>query len=111
MLLGLFFITIGMMLDWHILVDRWALVLALLAVPLLVKAVIILVLARLMGATTGVALRSGLFLAQAGEFGFVLLSLTQETGWCSRADEPHPGGHGAVDAGHAPSSSCTATAS
>ena len=79
-LLGLFFITIGMMLDWHILVDRWALVLALLAVPLLVKAVIILVLARLMGATTGVALRSGLFLAQAGEFGFVLLSLTQDNG-------------------------------
>ena len=79
-LLGLFFITIGMMLDWHILVDRWALVLALLAVPLLVKAVIILVLARLMGATTGVALRSGLFLAQAGGFGFVLLSLTQEHG-------------------------------
>ena len=79
-LLGLFFITIGMMLDWHILVDRWALVLALLAVPLLVKAVIILVLARLMGATTGVALRSGLFLAQAGEFGFVLLSLTQDHG-------------------------------
>ncbi len=79
-LLGLFFITIGMMLDWHILVDRGALVLALLAVPLLVKAVIILVLARLMGATTGVALRSGLFLAQAGEFGFVLLSLTQDHG-------------------------------
>lgn len=79
-LLGLFFITIGMMLDWHILVDRWALVLALLAVPLLVKLVIIMVLARLMGATTGVALRSGLFLAQAGEFGFVLLSLTQEHG-------------------------------
>ncbi|MBP8204985.1 MAG: cation:proton antiporter [Giesbergeria sp.] len=79
-LLGLFFITIGMMLDWHILVDRWALVLALLAVPLLVKLIIIMVLARLMGATTGVALRSGLFLAQAGEFGFVLLSLTQEHG-------------------------------
>ncbi|MDU7590169.1 MAG: NAD-binding protein, partial [Acidovorax sp.] len=32
------------------------------------------------GATTGVALRSGLFLAQAGEFGFVLLSLTQDHG-------------------------------
>jgi len=79
-LLGLFFITIGMMLDWHILVDRWGLVLALLAVPLLVKSLIILVLARLMGATTGVALRSGLFLAQAGEFGFVLLSLTQDHG-------------------------------
>src|SRR3989344_3773501 len=79
-LLGLFFITIGMMLDWHILVDRWALVLALLTVPLVVKLGIILVLARSMGATTGVALRTGLYLAQAGEFGFVLLSLTQANG-------------------------------
>src|SRR3989344_3752571 len=49
-LLGLFFITIGIMLDWHILVDRWALVLALLTVPLVVKLGIILVLARSMGA-------------------------------------------------------------
>ncbi|MBX9833696.1 MAG: monovalent cation:proton antiporter-2 (CPA2) family protein, partial [Burkholderiaceae bacterium] len=79
-LLGLFFITIGMLLDWHILVDRWGLVLALLTVPLIVKLVIILVLARSMGATTGVALRTGLYLAQAGEFGFVLLSLTQTNG-------------------------------
>jgi CPA2 family monovalent cation:H+ antiporter-2 len=39
-----------------------------------------LVLARSMGATTGVALRTGLYLAQAGEFGFVLLSLTLENG-------------------------------
>ncbi|MDD2545842.1 MAG: cation:proton antiporter, partial [Burkholderiaceae bacterium] len=75
-LLGLFFITIGMMLDWHILIDRWALVLLLLTVPLVLKLGIILLLARGMGATTGVALRTGLYLAQAGEFGFVLLSLT-----------------------------------
>ena len=79
-LLGLFFITIGMMLDWHILVDRWALVLLLLLGPLLLKLGVILLLARLMGATTGVALRTGLYLAQAGEFGFVLLSLTQSNG-------------------------------
>lgn len=79
-LLGLFFITVGMMLDWHILLERWALVLLLLAVPLLLKAGIILLLARGMGATTGVSLRTGLYLAQAGEFGFVLLSLTQEHG-------------------------------
>ena len=79
-LLGLFFITVGMMLDWHILVDRWALVLVLITVPLLLKLVLILVLARSMGATTGVALRTGLYLAQAGEFGFVLLSLTLEHG-------------------------------
>jgi CPA2 family monovalent cation:H+ antiporter-2 len=79
-LLGLFFITIGMMLDWHILVDRWALVLVLVAVPVLLKLALILALARGMGATTGVALRTGLYLAQAGEFGFVLLSLTQSHG-------------------------------
>lgn len=77
-LLGLFFITIGMMLDWHILLEQWALVLGLLLVPLVLKAGIILLLARSMGATTGVAMRTGLYLAQAGEFGFVLLSLTQE---------------------------------
>ncbi len=79
-LLGLFFITVGMMLDWHILLERWALVLVLLTVPLLLKAGVILLLARGMGATTGVSLRTGLYLAQAGEFGFVLLSLTQEHG-------------------------------
>lgn len=79
-LLGLFFITIGMMLDWHILVEQWALVLGLLAVPLLLKLGIILLLARGMGATTGVSLRTGLYLAQAGEFGFVLLALMQTHG-------------------------------
>ncbi|XDF35452.1 monovalent cation:proton antiporter-2 (CPA2) family protein [Paracidovorax avenae] len=79
-LLGLFFITVGMMLDWHILLERWALVFVLLTVPLLLKAGVILLLARGMGATTGVSLRTGLYLAQAGEFGFVLLSLTQEHG-------------------------------
>ncbi|WP_027994592.1 monovalent cation:proton antiporter family protein [Simplicispira psychrophila] len=79
-LLGLFFITIGMMLDWHILLEQWALVLSLLLVPLVLKTGIILLLARMMGATTGVAMRTGLYLAQAGEFGFVLLSLTQDNG-------------------------------
>ena len=79
-LLGLFFITIGMMLDWHILLEQWWLVLGLVAVPLALKLLIILLLARLTGASTGVALRTGLYLAQAGEFGFVLLSLTLQNG-------------------------------
>ncbi|RCX10842.1 cation:proton antiporter [Extensimonas vulgaris] len=79
-LLGLFFITIGMMLDWHVLVDHAVLVLVLLMVPLVLKTALILLLARGMGASTGVALRTGLYLAQAGEFGFVLLSLAQDQG-------------------------------
>ncbi len=74
-LLGLFFITIGMKLDWHSLYEQWALVLMLATGPLLFKLGLITTLAKLFGAPTGVALRTGLYLAQAGEFGFVLLSL------------------------------------
>jgi monovalent cation:H+ antiporter-2, CPA2 family len=77
-LLGLFFITIGMLLDWRIVLERWPLVLLLTIVPVLFKLVMITVLARLLGATQGTALRTGLYLAQAGEFGFVLLTLAQQ---------------------------------
>ena len=76
-LLGLFFISIGMMLDWRLVLDRWTLVLFLVTVPVLFKAALVTVLARALGATAGVSLRTGLYLAQAGEFGFVLLTLAQ----------------------------------
>ncbi|MBP6897586.1 MAG: cation:proton antiporter [Gammaproteobacteria bacterium] len=79
-LLGLFFITIGMSLDWHVVVERWSLVVVLLMVPLGFKLLLVTVLARLLGATAGVSLRTGLYLAQAGEFGFVLLSLASGRG-------------------------------
>ena len=77
-LLGLFFITIGMLLDWHPVVAQWPLVLVLLTLPVLFKLVMITALARALGATAGTALRTGLYLAQAGEFGFVLLTLARE---------------------------------
>ncbi|MGJ7545139.1 monovalent cation:proton antiporter-2 (CPA2) family protein [Variovorax sp. LT1R16] len=77
-LLGLFFITIGMSLDWHIVVERWLLVAVLLVLPLAFKLGLVTLLARSLGATTGVSLRTGLYLAQAGEFGFVLLTLAQD---------------------------------
>jgi len=77
-LLGLFFITIGMSLDWHIVVEQWALVAGLLVLPLAFKLILVTLLARVLGATAGVSLRTGLYLAQAGEFGFVLLTLAQE---------------------------------
>ncbi|MDH6592050.1 CPA2 family monovalent cation:H+ antiporter-2 [Variovorax sp. TBS-050B] len=76
-LLGLFFITVGMTLDWHIVVERWALVGVLLVLPLAFKLALVTLLARVLGATAGVSLRTGLYLAQAGEFGFVLLALAQ----------------------------------
>ena len=79
-LLGLFFITIGMKLDWRPVLDQWLLVLLLTTVPVLAKAALVAALARAFGAQPGVALRTGLYLAQAGEFGFVLLTLGADNG-------------------------------
>ncbi|MDT8990397.1 monovalent cation:proton antiporter-2 (CPA2) family protein [Curvibacter sp. APW13] len=78
-LLGLFFISVGMLLDWHAVVDQWGLVLALLVLPTLFKAALVTMLARGLGASPGISLRTGLYLAQAGEFGFVLLALAQDS--------------------------------
>lgn len=77
-LLGLFFISIGMLLDWRLVLSHWALVLGLTVLPVLFKAGMVTALARAFGATAGVSLRTGLYLAQAGEFGFVLLALAQQ---------------------------------
>ncbi len=79
-LLGLFFITIGMKLDWRPVIEQWALVLLLTTLPVLAKAALVAALARAFRAAPGVALRTGLYLAQAGEFGFVLLTLGTEHG-------------------------------
>ncbi len=79
-LLGLFFITVGMKLDAVAVVDRWGLVLALTVLPVVFKFVLVTALARGFGAAPGVALRTGLYLAQAGEFGFVLLTLAGDRG-------------------------------
>jgi CPA2 family monovalent cation:H+ antiporter-2 len=74
-LLGLFFITIGMLLNVRLVVEHWWLVLVLLGGPVLLKFALIAGLAKLFGASDGVSMRTGLALAQAGEFGFVLLNL------------------------------------
>ena len=79
-LLGLFFITIGMKLDWRPVLDQWLLVLLLTTGPVIAKAVLVAALARAFNAQPGVALRTGLYLAQAGEFGFVLLTLGADNG-------------------------------
>jgi CPA2 family monovalent cation:H+ antiporter-2 len=73
-LLGLFFITIGMLLNVRLVIAHWWIVLLLLIGPVLLKFALIAALAKAFGATNGVAIRTGLALAQAGEFGFVLLN-------------------------------------
>jgi CPA2 family monovalent cation:H+ antiporter-2 len=72
-LLGLFFITVGAQLDLRVVAAHSGLVAAMFVVPLALKFGIVAGLSRLFGSTPGTALRSGLALAQAGEFGLVLI--------------------------------------
>jgi CPA2 family monovalent cation:H+ antiporter-2 len=74
-LLGLFFITVGMLLDLQLVLQHWWVVLALVIFPVLLKFALIAALSKAFGSSDGVAIRTGLALAQAGEFGFVLLNL------------------------------------
>ena len=74
-LLGLFFITVGMLLNVGLVLENWWIVLLLLCGPVALKFALIALLAKLFGASDGVSIRTGLALAQAGEFGFVLLTL------------------------------------
>jgi CPA2 family monovalent cation:H+ antiporter-2 len=79
-LLGLFFVSTGMMLDPAAIWADLAGVLAVLALLLATKLAVVGALSRFMGASPGTALRSGLWLCAAGEFGFVLLARATETG-------------------------------
>lgn len=73
-LLGLFFITVGTYLDVRVVVNDWHWVALLLVALLAGKTALIFGLSRLFGADASVALRAGLALAGAGEFGLVLVS-------------------------------------
>jgi CPA2 family monovalent cation:H+ antiporter-2 len=79
-LLGLFFITMGMQLNPGLVLQHLGWVAFILAWLVLGKLVIVMLLARLFGATAPESWRAGLSLAQAGEFGFVLLALAFDNG-------------------------------
>jgi CPA2 family monovalent cation:H+ antiporter-2 len=74
-LLGLFFVTVGMLLDPRAFIDHWYWIAILLPAILIGKTVIIVGIGRAFGTESAVSLRSGLALAGAGEFGLVLLAL------------------------------------
>jgi len=73
-LLGLFFVTIGMLLDFRQLAANLGLVALVLALLLAAKFAIVFALARAYEAAKPTALRCALALAPAGEFAFVLLA-------------------------------------
>lgn len=74
-LLGLFFITVGMLLDIRLLMRDLPLVLAILAGMLLLKAALAALVAQPATKNWFKALRTGVVVAQGGEFGFALLTL------------------------------------
>ncbi|MBM6592680.1 monovalent cation:proton antiporter-2 (CPA2) family protein [Microvirga pudoricolor] len=80
MLLGLFFMSVGMSIDLSLVREQWF-VLAI-AAPVIVvsKTVIIAVLSRQFGATWSDGFRSGVLLCPAGEFAFVLLPVATNQG-------------------------------
>jgi len=75
-LLGLFFVTVGMMVDVSSVLEilHWAILLALAII--ITKTLLIMILSkRIIAAPTGVSMRTGLVLSQCGEFGFAIMAL------------------------------------
>ncbi len=76
LLLGLFFITVGAGINFDVLSSNWLLVGAITAIVITVKAVIVFGLVKFFGICFGDRWLISLGLAQAGEFGFVLLGFS-----------------------------------
>ena len=82
-LLGLFFVSIGALLNLKVVAESWPQVLLFMTVPIAFKFSLVLLLVRAFGAGAGTAIRTAVWLAQAGEFGFVLLALGASVGLIS----------------------------
>ncbi|KPF78218.1 sodium:proton exchanger [alpha proteobacterium AAP81b] len=74
LLVGLFFVAIGMTLDFRLLLNQWGLVALLVVGIMAIKAASIALLARGFGSNLRHALKMGVLLSQGGEFGFVLFA-------------------------------------
>ena len=77
-LLGLFFISIGMMLNIEVFIDYYPVIFLLFITYTIFKIILITFLAKIFKYELGVGIRSGIILGQAGEFSFVILALGQE---------------------------------
>jgi len=72
LLLGLFFLGVGMSLDLSLVAREWSLLIAIVAAFMVVKSAGIYVVARLLRSSHPEAVRRSLVMAQGGEFAFVL---------------------------------------
>ena len=78
-LLGLFFVTVGMSLDLAAVAAHLGWVVVMLLVLVAAKGGLIVLLARAFGSPLATAMRSGIYLAQAGELALVMLALAAQS--------------------------------
>lgn len=83
-LLGLFFMAVGMSINFGLLINETLLIITLVLGILALKTLILWLLCRMMRVTTADANRVAMLLAQSGEFGFVLFGLAMVGGILSR---------------------------
>ncbi len=79
-LLGLFFLSVGMALDLSVVAANWKVIALLVPAMMLAKAICIYGVARVMGSDHRQALDRGVLMAQGGEFAFVLFAAAATTG-------------------------------
>lgn len=80
LLLGLFFMGVGMAIDFGLLAQNWLHITGLVLGLLAVKTILLIPLAHVAGLSWGSAVRVGFLLSQGGEFAFVLLAFALEQG-------------------------------
>lgn len=80
LLIGLFFMTVGMSIDGKFIIDNMTLLLGLALMLITTKTIVIFVLCKIFKFRTGASLHSSLLLSQGGEFAFVLFSLAAKQG-------------------------------
>ncbi len=79
-LLGLFFLAVGMSLDLSVVLGNWQIIALAVASYMLVKAVAIYLIARLLRSDHGEALERAVLMGQGGEFAFVLYTTAAGAG-------------------------------
>ena len=82
-LMGLFFIAVGMSIDVGALLREWEALLVHVPVVLTIKGVVLIGLALAFGIDRSAAIRTGFYLSQVGEFAFVLLGAATVAGLLS----------------------------
>lgn len=80
LLLGLFFLGVGMALDLTIVLQNWQFILTAVVAMIVVKSICIYVVARLAKSTRATAMDRAVLMAQGGEFAFVLYSAAAAQG-------------------------------